>query len=382
MRGDSYLLGALYHVRGNFSLLRSFRQALPFSSEELPYDRDALAEAIDKALLPESRGNDFLSHDQVRKFVINEDLRRVRDELDNPDTVRALDERSDMLPVLKSRLREAANLLELHGIAVGDADIFVVDSFPAPYENRQFAVLAIDAGDQDAYGIQPGLYFHRRSLRPFYSEYLMCHEVVHVILGNKNPELIARGLEEGLAEFIGTAHLSRQMLGAEMTKNIFIYNLLNGEYNPLWEQYLDFTRAAASIYHRYGMEGILRILENGRIKIKEVEGNIFSEQWGGIGLQPCVPQGPDADLVDFLMLAYPRATIMNPLAYYIARYAQAGASVREVAAAARISAEDCMAGLNELSEEFNMVGLREDKSVILWSDCELYTKVHAIRYRL
>jgi len=369
-------------MRGNFSLLGSFRRALPFNAEELPYKREALAEAIDEALSQEPPQDAVLSVDLVQKLVINEDLRRVRAELEDRTIVRALDERADMVPVLKHRLIQAASLLEPHGLGVDDADVFVVDSFPAPYESRQFAVLAVDTGDQEAYGIQPGLYFHRRALRPFYSEYLMCHEIIHVILGNKNPELLAHGLEEGLAELIGTVHLSRQLLGTEMTKNIFIYNRLNGDYNPLWEQYLDFTRAASALYYRYGIDGVFKIVEGGRARIKEVERSIFTEQWHDIGLQSTNPQGPEADLLDYLMLIYPRATIASPLAYHIARYAKAGASVREVAAAARVSVSDCMTGLNELAEEFNLLGLRDDGSVIIWSDCELYSEVNAIRYRL
>lgn len=384
MYGDSYLLGALYHIRGNFSLIRPFRQSLPFNDVELPYDRDALADAIDTALAndPARTNAGLLSPDQVRDHVIAEDLKRVRAELDNSDTVRALNERVDMLPVLKSRLRQAADLLERNGIHTDDAEIFVVDTFPPPYENRQFAVLAIDTGDQDAYGIQPGLYFHRRALRPFYSEYLMFHEIIHVILGNKNPELLAHGLEEGLAELVGTIHLSRQLLGTEMTRNIFIYNRLNGDYNPLWEQYLDFTRAAGALCRRYGMDGILRVVEAGRGMIKEVERCIFSERWADIQLPPAEFQGPESDLLDLLLLTYPRATITSPLAYHISRYAKEGFSVREVAAAARVSAKDCLAGLNELAEDFSLLALRADNSVILWSDCELYSQVHAIRYHL
>lgn len=384
MHGDSYLLGALYHVRGNFSLIRPFRKSLPFNDEELPYDRDALADAIDRALANDlARPNSgLLSREQVRDHVITEDLKLVRAELDNPNTVRALNERVAMLPVLKSRLHQASDLLKRNGIHVDDTEVFVVDSFPPPYENRQFAVLAIDTGDQDAYGIHPGLYFHNRALRPFYSEYLMFHEIIHVILGNKNPELLAHGLEEGLAELVGTVYLSRELLGAEMTKNIFIYNRLNGDYNPLWEQYLDYTRAAGALCRRYGMDGILRIIEAGRGMIKEVERCIFSERWDDIQLPLGELQGPESDMLDLLLLTYPRATIASPLAYYISRYANAGFSVREVAAAARVSVQDCLVALNELAEDFSLLALRADNSVILWSDCELYSQVHAIRYHL
>ena len=45
-----------------------------------------------------------------------------------------------------------------------------------------------------------------------------------------------------------------------MTQNLFIYNRLGGESHALWDQYLDFTRAASLIYRKVGDEGLFELV--------------------------------------------------------------------------------------------------------------------------
>ena len=272
--------------------------------------------------------------------------------------------------------------LDSHGASVDDADVFVVDEFPPPYQDKKWAVMAADRGDQLVHGVAPGLYFLRRSLRPFYSEYLVFHEIIHVVLGIKDPQLLGRGLEEGIAEVLGAVNISRTILGKELTTNLFIYNRLGDDYDMFWEQYLDATRTAGLLYERYGLEGLYSILGGGRKRVKDIEFKLLSGKSQELDLPSGDILSEDIELVDSVFHVYPRATVVSPLARHIARYAQAGLTVREVMTMANVTLDDGLAALDELAQDTTSLGLRKDRSVIPWSDSVMYSMANAIRYRL
>src|SRR6266700_4778460 len=119
--------------------------------------------------------------------------------------------------------------------------------------------------------MEPGIYFPESRLRPFYSEFLLSHELIHVILGKISPNLLARGLEEGIAKLIGALYLSNQILGKDLTINLFIYNRLSYRHQQFWELYMDATRQAKFLYQRFGLQGIVELMKSGREKLKKVE---------------------------------------------------------------------------------------------------------------
>jgi len=379
--GKAYFCGAAYHIRGGFGTLRSFLEAIPMDLAALPYDGDAVLEATTEAVqqLRHAVGARVTSESASAQVMIR-DLEAIRSVLQQEGIRRQLDERKDLDAVLARRVSELNGLLASAGMSDIDVPVFVVDRFPAPYEERRFAVLAADGGDETAYGVTPGLYFLREGLRPFYSEFLMCHEIIHVILGMKHPELIAHGLEEGLADILGSVLFSRRLLGEDLTRNIFIYNRLGSDYDALWEQYLDFARAAAWLHGRFGLSGLLEMLHGGRALLKTVENQLLHAEMQAVDLPASEPDNADLQLIDYLTLVFPRATVTSPLAKYIAHFVTGGATTREIFKISNIGPEDGLAALRELEQGFNLLGLRQDGSVVIWSECEMYSDF--IRYRL
>jgi hypothetical protein len=380
MNGEDYLLGLLYNVRGRFGRLGAFMRALPFDASALPYDAAPLRDAVDRTIAAAESRRGLIGREQAKMLVVAVELRQVRARMSDQETLESLASRHAMRPVLEARLSDAVNLLREYGVVAGVTNVYIVDKFPEPYQDREYAVLAADAGDERSHGIAPGLYFLERGVRPYYSEFLVCHEVLHVVLGNKNPELLAHGLEEGLAEVLGSIHLSRRVLGTELTRNIFVYNRLNDNYHPLWEQYLDFARMAAYILQRYGLAGLLDLARRGRPIIKDVEGQLLQGSGRDLPIEKGAVGPEDLDLVDYLFSLYPRSLVVSPLAYLVAPYALPGASTREVLGAANVAFEDGLEALEELENEFSLLGLRKDRSVVLWSDCPLYAP--SLRYKL
>ena len=57
-------------------------------------------------------------------------------------------------------------------------------------------------------------------------------------------------------------------------------------------------------------------------------------------------------------------------------------SVRELAALTRCSYDDVMKGLTELADDYSLLSLRKDGSVVIWSDVELYYRTDVLRYRV
>jgi len=382
MNGYDYILAALYHIRGRFSDLRPFMHLLPFDARELPYSAHDVAVAIDQAHVQIIR-RDNISESTVLELLIDEELQRVKHCILDSSIAAEIDRRKDIRACLAQTFEEAKTILAKHNISIGKhTAVHIVDIFPSPYEDREYAVMVADSGDYDAYDIPQGVYFLERYLRPFYSEYLACHEIVHIALGTLSPDLIAHGLEEGIAEVLGAYCIATQILGADMTQNLFIYNRLGGESHPLWDQYLDFTRAASLIYRKVGDEGLFELVRLGRQGVKNAEKAILSQNIKQLSVDGVPPSQDMQDRLDFLLNSFPRYSVVSPLAFYIAKFVRPGMSVRELAALTRCSYDDVMKGLTELADDYSLLSLRKDGSVVIWSDVELYYRTDVLRYRV
>jgi hypothetical protein len=271
-----------------------------------------------------------------------------------------------------------------HGIEVSQPICHIVETFPPPYQERTYAILTADAGDQQKYGVSPGLYIARDKMRPFYTEALVCHELIHVALGEKSPELMGRGLEEGIAELLGSIVIAYHQLGPDPVFWIETFTRNTSVYDLFWEHYNDFLRMAYLLYTKWGLDGLLALVAQGREAIKEVERTLIR---GGAGEIPSPGDGATeipgdlAALIERVILGFPRSMVVSPVARVVADHCFPGRSVKEIAAATGFEEATTVEAVKELAESAVVLGRRADGFVVTSSDLDLYLDGGLLRYR-
>jgi hypothetical protein len=380
LNGRSYFLGALYHTRGGFSHLQNFVKKFSDRLNSLPFERKPVLEQVQLLLKEYTQVNVPIGEEEALKLMLAEDLRAVETILQDDFITRKIDARQQIDVELNNRRDEAVDLLRKLGVRLESPQVFVVDELPPPYIDRGYSAFTADEGDYETHGITPGLYFPKSDVIPFYSEFLLVHELIHTVLGKHSPYLIARGLEEGLAELIGSMFLSSKILGKEITTNLFIYNRLGYGFNQFWELYLDATRQATFLHQRFGLQSLLSILNEGRGRVKEVENFCLRMEFDKINL-PYSEIDPElSKLSDYISLAFGRNFVVSPLAKYLTRFIHPGDKVTDILKKATVDVSAGKKSIYELQDRVLLLALSADQAEVTWSDCELYSEGPVLRY--
>jgi hypothetical protein len=378
--GRTLLIGALYHHRGNFSHLPGFMSVVGSRLENIPYDRNLLIPVLDEIVEEFTTLQGKIDNDGAKKLLVADDIMAAKSCLKDENIYARLLSEANVESSLQSCLSEALAIFHEHGLQITEPRLNIVDQFPEPYNQAGYSAIATDEGDWSQHGIEPGLYFVRDGLRPIYSKFLLVHELIHIALGAKSPMSLGRGLEEGLAEIVGSMFMSCQILGQESTKNLFIYNRLSYGFNHFWELYLDYTRQAAYLYHKFGMNGLIELINRGREFIKKTEVLCLAGRFSEISL----PEGgwikEVTDIVDFLCLTYGRNLSITPLAYYLARYIAPGKTTVEILTEANVSMEPGRVAIEELQNEVFISQFKSDWSISTFSDAQLLSVNGTLRY--
>ena len=380
--GQMYFLGAIYYTSGGFSHLPNFLARFANELNSLPYKRAPVLEKVIQLREEFTHITGTISEKEALRLMLAEDLVAIESVLWNDDIASSIDRQWQIETMLRDCKDEAIHLLEDLGVRVNSPQIFIVNELPSPFNRKGYSAASQDEGDYIRRGVQPGLYFPQRRLRPFYSPYLLMHELIHTILGERSPNILTSNLEEGVAELLGGIYLSSKILGKEITKNLFIYNRLGYGYQQFWELYMDATRQATLLYHRFGLQGILALVNEGREKLNQIEEYCLYMKFDKIDL----PQGgwiaDLSELVDFLSLAYPRNLVVSPLAKYLSRYVRPHQSAAELLSEVRVDSTAGKKALYELQNRVSLISLSEDGQVIDLSDCEHLGHGAVIRYEL
>jgi hypothetical protein len=268
------------------------------------------------------------------------------------------------------------------GVPSPEGAIRFVDTFPAPFADRQYMALTLDAGDKVAHGVEPGVYLLTSKFVPTFAQPLILHENIHVTFGEREPGLLCRGLEEGICELFGSLYLGAKAIGSTAAANCFIYSRLRARQPAIWTSYLEFTRQALIVYRYHGMAGIAEILRGGRTLLKEVERKLWAGEQSALPL----PVG-NTDLLfleraEWLLDVIARQMSVSPTAYHVMRYVHSGASVREVAKRADLEMDVVLGALEELSGHPRLLTMRSDKAVISFSEDIRRFPPHFLRYQL
>ncbi len=375
-------MGALYLTPGKFSYLRGFVGDFWARLEDSSLTPESLDQLLGDYCVRISPRGEINDEKQALGLLRSRDLAHIRETL-RSDAARSVPLTSgDITRSLDQTAHRGYELLAAHGIEVDPLNIVVVDQLPRPYDGKAATALVIDAGDEREYGVAQGVYFMRSNLRPFYSDFLYLHEILHVILGKSDYNGTAHGLEEGLADFLGSIWLSSHILGVDLTRHLFILNRLSSSYAPYWERYLDSARHAFLLFLKHGLDGLLRILAEGRTALYQIEDGSYVRVTRSISITfDSMEEDSLFRLGSELLLTYPRAFVVSPPAFLFAEQAQSGLSVREIGARAGLTAELAKAALDELRDEYNLVALTADERIVMEGEAATILARSWLRYR-
>jgi hypothetical protein len=309
---------------------------------------------------------------------------RMASTLSDPVVRSNIGDHIDIESSIDKAREDTVNFLASYGMMIDDPVVRIVDKFPKPYEERGYAILTADSGDYRKYDVRPGLYIAESKIRPFYTEALVCHELIHVALGSISPEDMARGLEEGIAELVGSVLLSCRRVGVTATLWIETFGRHTSVYDLFWEHYNDFLRMAYLYYRRVGIDGLMQVVKAGRSRIKQIEADLVQ---GNIpedtGTRSGSPDGSAVDAVlDRIVFAVSRSMIVSAESRMVAEHAEIGATVKEISARTKLSEDTVKNSLRELSESAVVIGRRPDGLVVSSSDLGIYLGAGALRFSL
>jgi len=308
-----------------------------------------------------------------------EDLGALLDAL--PDIAPRIAAWSDPEAALRRARDHMLATLARLGIEVEPPDLHLVERLPPPYDHPSLAVISIDASDAAQFGLAPGVYLDRRRLVPFASESALGHVLIHVALGQRSPELLGRGLEEGVAEVLGALYCGGEAVGAAEVDASFRALRYTAAMNPYREAFLTQVRVAAFLHRQYGRDGLVALVRGGRPAIKQAEGALASGRPEDVALPRAEPAAGLAARLDRLLLARGRPLAVGALAFYLARGLRAGRSVDAVADDLGMPREAARRAARELMERVFVLVVGSGGEILV-DDLDLVLASGALRYEL
>lgn len=262
------------------------------------------------------------------------------------------------------------------GLEIPFPDVYYVDSFPYPYDKMDWTAFAPDSEDEKLYGINKGIYFLRQEMAPIYTQILYAHEVIHSFIGAKDPNLLGRGLEEGLADFLSLFIVAPQMYG-EAAAIVQLENIkLGASLGYSGNLYFEFLRIVHELYRCYGLEYITDMVKSGRKGIKQIEEAIAG------GTMPFVLQHPSQDnkILDRFMKSRIQTLYLSPHAYIALNSINEPNNIDCIAREINMDRYLLSSAIDELQEKAFLV-LRNGDSID-YSDCKLYRDSRNVKYEL
>ncbi|WP_149263748.1 hypothetical protein [Actinomadura sp. K4S16] len=366
---SDFLYGALYQRQCRFANIERFidqlEQVLDLTGSA---DADTAQRRI-KAAAASLRGDAAIGSDaEAARELVARDLESLGtvdlSEIGRWETV--TERLDDLAPRIQRRLADA-------GLAVTDAPLRVVEEFPEPFNRFTWSAFSPDREDEENFGIPTGVYFRRDRLRPLYSEALFAHEVIHTVTGQTDPEVFAMGLEEGIAEVLGTCYGSLAVLTEPVIRNLLVYGRHGAERDKLWSVYLDHTRQAFLLYREFGLDGLVELVRRGRAAIHDAEKRLMTGTHRDLGLPRGNWDEETTRLLEFSTLGFLPSHVFSPLECLLAINAEAGLTATEVCRRAGVD-PDCgrpvLEGLGARSALFVQDGER-----IGYSNVERYLEL-------
>jgi hypothetical protein len=382
MDASNLITGAVHAVSGRFSYYWDLAEWLQQRYRGIPYQLDVVRRRLNEDIRQMTRPRDSWDRDSALEYLIASDLEQAtrRAEFDKlPTSDEGFHKR------IKAKYVQAIEILSKLGFKFPVPEFFIVEQFPEPYHKMDWVAFVSDEADLKKYGIRPAIYLLESELSPYYTELTLAHELVHVAIANGHSHedhLHGRGLEEGIAEIIGTLYIGEKLYSPEIAHNVFIHSRLSSSLSQANTLYLDYTRLAFLFYRRFGLLGMTQLMREGREKIKKVEALCLSE---GIGARALRFKRGKWDkrlsyLLDSLLLGSIPNLVVSPLAAYVSRSVRRGRTVEEIATAARVDVESTKEALEEIQERTCIILL--DNNRVDFSDLPFIEQSKTLRYEV
>jgi hypothetical protein len=313
-----------------------------------------------------------LTREAARRHVLAVDVslalelaERVPAELLSPDSVEAA---TDQLMAV------ARNL----SLDVEYARLRVVEEFPEPHSDASFAAMTYDRGDQRLHDIEPGVVLLRDQLRPLYSIGLLAHEFTHLIIGRVDTDILARGLEEGIADLVGQLLLARNLMPQGVCERLLWNSRSRYGRDQLGRLYRDGLLGASALYLALGDEGMLDLLQRanneGRQVIHDVERKLAA------GVLASETRGAEGEFRSFAQsfVAMTPDLVVSPLAYVMASQLAVHEDVTSMCSRLNIDAAEAAESLEELQSRVFLAV--ESEGVITSNEGPFYAELGQLRY--
>lgn len=374
MNAYNMLTGAIHVKSGRFSDFWELAKLINQRYGDLHYAVDAvrlrLHEDIQRMQAPKAR----MDQDSAFEYLLARDLAHLDVELDQLPAPLEFNTR------LSNAYNVALQTLRGLGLEFSEPSFYVVERFPEPYHEMDWVAFAPDKADQENFRIEPGIYLLESELSPYYSELTLSHELVHAVVGIANPYLLGRGLEEGIAELVGTLYIGLKLYSPQIVFNVFKHTRLGSRSSQSNTLYLDYTRQAFLIYMHFGLNGIAQLIRKGREAIKEIEALCLSNNIDAISLTTGNWDEQLTRLGEKLLLSFIPNLVVSPLAAYIAEFVAPERTVEEIAIAAHVDIDTAQEALEELQNRTFAVLL--DKGKIAYSDLSFIVRTNSLRYEV
>ena len=347
----------------------------------MPKDVDALARHIDEKAAALDRTASALPLDQEKAAarLHSEDLGRIKT---------TLRRERDLLEMSEDRLRvmfnQARSAFDREGVDPGDAQLVICDEFPAPYQDMDFWAMSFDASDHEQFGIDVGVAVKRKYFMPLYSPFLVAHELVHASIGKVKTPLLARGLEDGLADIFGSLYVGSQLLDESLCKTTLLQSrVLYGD-QQIWDTYADSLRLALDLLRTEGWEGFRGVLQRasteGRQVIKDAERRVLANSIPASRVEESTAGPPIVTEFGSSFLRFPRSLVVSPLALVLARELKIDCRVSEICATHSIDPKAGELAANELQQRVFLALI--DDGVVVADETKMFVALGGLRYEV
>jgi hypothetical protein len=374
MNAYNLITGGIHASSGTFSDYWELAKLINQRYGNLPYAIDAVRQRLHEDIDRMQALKIPMDQKSAFEYLLARDLARLDVELDQLPTPLEFEAR------LHNAYKVTLQTLRGLGLEFSEPSFRIVERFPEPYHEMDWVAFAPDKADQENFGIEPGVYLLEGELSPYYSELTLTHELVHAVIGIANPYLLGRGLEEGIAELVGTLYIGLQLYSPRIVYNVFKHTRLGSRSSQSNTLYLDYTRQAFLIYRHFGLNGIAQLIQKGREAIKEIEALCLSDNIDAISLATGNWNEQLTRLGEKLLLGFIPNLVVSPLAAYIAEFVNPERTVEEIAIAARVDIDSAQEALEELQHRTFTILL--DKGKITYSDLSFITRTDSFRYEV
>jgi len=288
----------------------------------------------------------------------------------------------DIEDEIRNCVERYCELLNKIDLSIEDIHLHFVDKFPEPFSNLKFNVMNFDDADSQKYGIKKGIYFRKDKIAPFRSSLIAAHEIMHQLISKRDPHILARGLEDGICDFMGTLYLGSgsNVFSFNECEN-FLRTIRLGDWTlPSWVRYRINLRQACLLYLQYGFDGIKELIKNGRRQIAEVEEKYLK----GANSMISLPKGNwDTKFTEFAIrfINFDTTLVVSPLARYIAEKIEEGDAISNIIKEYNLCQKDAEKAFEELRST-NVFLIIIKNGVITSDKTKPYIISNVMRYRV